>query len=155
MVEHCTINATTGNPNRPARPAGGYWQEHLTLCRWHCSVNSLFLPGLSPAILMRYIKAFKKRGVALATSNTKGLSKSSWLRSIPSALLCSVLPNAFAAGNFRRVAQLSRIVTNLELSRDWALAHEMTHLQHNDVSVMLLSSIVGRLIQWLAWSGIA
>ena len=35
------------------------------------------------------------------------------------------------------------------------LAHEMTHLQHNDVSVMLLSSIVGRLIQWLAWSGIA
>ncbi|MDG2198740.1 MAG: M48 family metalloprotease [SAR324 cluster bacterium] len=35
------------------------------------------------------------------------------------------------------------------------LAHEMIHLQHNDVSVMLLSSIVGRLVHWLAWFGIA
>ena len=163
MEEHCTINTKTGNLNRPTQSAGPAIGRNIRDCfyLWHCSVHSL----VPTTIVSGYFNALgsrasvKNRGTALATSNTKGLSKSSRLRSIPSALYVpSSALNAFAVGNRQEggIAVTDGLLQTLNYREvRVVLAHEMTHLQHNDVSVILISSIVGRLIQWLAWSGIA
>ena len=86
-------------------------------------------------------------------ANRAGFVRSPALYYVPSSAL-----NAFAVGNRQEggIAVTDGLLRTLSYREVRAvLAHEMTHLQHNDVSVMLLSSIVGRLIQLLAWSGIA
>ena len=86
-------------------------------------------------------------------ANRAGFVRSPALYYVPSSAL-----NAFAVGNRQEggIAVTDGLLRTLSYREVRAvLAHEMTHLQHNDVSIILLSSIVGRLIQWLAWSGIA
>ena len=120
-----------------------------------------FLPRLSPAILMRWHQGRLLRTEELPwlhqiqkdLVNRAGFVRSPALYYVPSSAL-----NAFAVGNRQEggIAVTDGLLRTLSYREVRAvLAHEMTHLQHNDVSVMLLSSIVGRLIQWLAWSGIA
>ncbi|MEC8594036.1 MAG: zinc metalloprotease HtpX [SAR324 cluster bacterium] len=120
-----------------------------------------FLPRLSPAILMRWHQGRLLRTEELPwlhqiqkdLANRAGFVRSPALYYVPSSAL-----NAFAVGNRQEggIAVTDGLLRTLSYREVRAvLAHEMTHLQHNDVSVMLLSSIVGRLIQWLAWSGIA
>ena len=120
-----------------------------------------FLPRLSPAILMRWHQGRLLRTEKLPwlhqiqkdLANRAGFVRSPALYYVPSSAL-----NAFAVGNRQEggIAVTDGLLRTLSYREVRAvLAHEMTHLQHNDVSVMLLSSIVGRLIQWLAWSGIA
>ena len=120
-----------------------------------------FLPRLSPASLMRWHQGRLLRTEELPwlhqiqkdLANRAGFVRSPALYSVPSSAL-----NAFAVGNRQEsgIAVTDGLLRTLSYREVRAvLAHEMTHLQHNDVSVMLLSSIVGRLIQWLAWSGIA
>ena len=120
-----------------------------------------FLPRLSPAILMRWHQGHLLRTEELPwlhqiqkdLANRAGFVRSPALYYVPSSAL-----NAFAVGNRQEggIAVTDGLLRTLSYREVRAvLAHEMTHLQHNDVSVMLLSSIVGRLIQWLAWSGIA
>ena len=120
-----------------------------------------FLPRLSPAILMRWHQGRMLRTEELPwlhqiqkdLANRAGFVRSPALYYVPSSAL-----NAFAVGNRQEggIAVTDGLLRTLSYREVRAvLAHEMTHLQHNDVSVMLLSSIVGRLIQWLAWSGIA
>ena len=120
-----------------------------------------FLPRLSPAILMRWHQGRLLRTEELPwlhqiqkdLANQAGFVRSPALHYVPSSAL-----NAFAVGNRQEggIAVTDGLLRTLSYREVRAvLAHEMTHLQHNDVSVMLLSSIVGRLIQWLAWSGIA
>ena len=120
-----------------------------------------FLPRLSPAILMRWHQGRLLRTEELPwlhqiqkdLANRAGFVRSPALYYVPSSAL-----NAFAVGNRQEggIAVTDGLLRTLSYREIRAvLAHEMTHLQHNDVSVMLLSSIVGRLIQWLAWSGIA
>jgi heat shock protein HtpX len=120
-----------------------------------------FLPRLSPAILMRWHQGRLLRTEELPwlhqiqkdLANRAGFVRSPALYYVQSSAL-----NAFAVGNRQEggIAVTDGLLQTLNYREVRAvLAHEMTHLQHNDVSVMLLSSIVGRLIQWLAWSGIA
>ena len=120
-----------------------------------------FLPRLSPAILMRWHQGHLLRTEELPwlhqiqkdLANRAGFVRSPALYYVPSSAL-----NAFAVGNRQEggIAVTDGLLRTLSYREVRAiLAHEMTHLQHNDVSVMLLSSIVGRLIQLLAWSGIA
>ena len=120
-----------------------------------------FLPRLSPAILMRWHQGRLLRTEELPwlhqiqkdLANRAGFVRSPALYYVSSSAL-----NAFAVGNRQEggIAVTDGLLRTLSYREVRAvLAHEMTHLQHNDVSVMLLSSIVGRLIQWLAWSGIA
>jgi heat shock protein HtpX len=120
-----------------------------------------FLPRLSPASLMRW-----HQGRLLRTEELPWLhqiqkdlaSRAGFVRSPALYYVPSSAPNAFAVGNRQEggIAVTDGLLRTLSYREVRAvLAHEMTHLQHNDVSVMLLSSIVGRLIQWPAWSGIA
>ena len=120
-----------------------------------------FLPRLSPAILMRWHQGRMLRTEELPwlyqiqkdLANRAGFVRSPALYYVPSSAL-----NAFAVGNRQEggIAVTDGLLRTLSYREVRAvLAHEMTHLQHNDVSVILISSIVGRLIQWLAWSGIA
>jgi heat shock protein HtpX len=120
-----------------------------------------FLPRLSPAVLMRWHQGRLLRTEELPwlhqiqkeLANQAGFVRSPALYYVPSPAL-----NAFAVGNRQEsgIAVTDGLLRTLSYREIRAvLAHEMTHLQHNDVSVMLLSSIVGRLIHWLAWLGIA
>jgi len=116
---------------------------------------------LSPAILMRWHQGCLLGAEELPwlhqiqknLANRAGFVRSPALYYVPSPSL-----NAFAVGNRQEggIAVTDGLLRTLSYREIRAvLAHELTHLQHNDVSVMLLSSIVGRLIHWLAWSGIA
>ena len=160
MVEYCTINTTTRNLNWPTQPDVLAFSRNTwdCFCHWHRSANPMVPTPVSSYFDALASRAFvKNRGNALATSNTKGLGQTSWIRSVPSALLRSAL-NAFAVGNRQEggIAVTGGLLRTLSYREIRAvLAHEMIHLQHNDVSVMLLSSIVGRLVHWLAWFGIA
>ena len=120
-----------------------------------------FLPRVSPAILMRWHQGRLLRTEELPwlhqikkdLANRAGFVRSPALYYVPSSAL-----NAFAVGNRQEsgIAVTDGLLQTLNYREvRVVLAHEMTHLQHNDVSVILISIIVGRLIQWLAWFGIA
>ena len=120
-----------------------------------------FLPRVSPAILMRWHQGRLLRTEELPwlhqiqkdLANRAGFVRSPALYYVPSSAL-----NAFAVGNRQEsgIAVTDGLLQTLSYREVRAvLAHEMTHLQHNDVSVILISIIVGRLIKWLAWFGIA
>ena len=119
-----------------------------------------FLPR-SPAILMRWHQGRLLRTEEMPwlhqiqkdLAKRAGFVRSPVLYYVPSSAL-----NAFAVGNRQEggIAVTGGLLRTLSYREIRAvLAHEMIHLQHNDVSVMLLSSIVGRLVHWLAWFGIA
>ena len=106
-----------------------------------------FLPRVSPAILMRWHQGRLLRTEELPwlhqiqkdLANRAGFVRSPALYYVPSSAL-----NAFAVGNRQEggIAVTDGLLRTLSYREIRAvLAHEMTHLQHNDVFVMLLSSI--------------
>ena len=124
MVEYCTINTTTRNLNWPTQPDVLAFSRNTWDCfyYWHCSANPMVLTSVSSYFNALASRAFvKNRGNALATSNTKGLGQTSWIRSVPSALLRSKFcAQCFCGWKSSGGWHSSdwRIVTNSELSRD-------------------------------------
>ena len=105
-------------------------------------VASSYLDGFASRAIV------ENRWTILASSNTNDLANRASLVWSP-ALYCVLCPrlNAFAVSNRQEggIAVMDGMLRTLSYREIRAfLAHKMTHLQHNDVCILLLSCIVGK-----------
>lgn len=82
------------------------------------------------------------------------IARSSGLRKVPKVMLANIeIPNAFAYGNVftgYKVAVTRGLVNNLPRDEvEAVIAHEIGHIKHRDVEVMMIISIIPSLIYWL------
>ena len=118
-----------------------------------------FAREVSPAFIMRFARAKeiapedapKLYGVVRALAARAGLERAPRLYWLPSKVL-----NAFAAGSRRDAAialsdGMLRTLDGRELAG--VLAHETAHLRANDIRVMTLAALVGRLTSMLSVLG--
>ncbi|MEM0454185.1 MAG: M48 family metalloprotease [Sulfolobales archaeon] len=84
----------------------------------------------------------------------KKISYSSGLKEPPKAMIANIdIPNAFAYGNIfsgYKVAITKGLINNLPKEEvEAVVAHEIGHIKHKDVEVMMIVSILPALIYWL------
>lgn len=118
-----------------------------------------FAPTLSPALILRLYGA-QELGPALAPELNRLLGELSQRADLPSAprlfYLASPVMNAFTVG---KPGQASVVLSDGLLRamnlRELAgiLAHEVSHIQHNDMRIMSLADIVSRLTSTLSLFG--
>jgi len=86
----------------------------------------------------------------------KKLARESGLKDVPKLMIAEIsIPNAFAYGNFLtgyRVAVTRGLLESLpEDEIEAVLGHELGHLKHKDVVVMLMISIIPALIYYIGY----
>lgn len=84
----------------------------------------------------------------------RSISSSSGLKKTPKAMIAYVnVPNAFAYGNIisgYKIAVTRGLINNLPKEEvEAVIAHEVGHIKHRDVEVMMVISILPALIYWL------
>ncbi len=86
----------------------------------------------------------------------KRLAKESGLKNAPKLMIAEIdIPNAFAYGNFLtgyRVAVTRGLVDSLPMEEvEAVIGHELGHLKHRDVVVMLMISIIPAIIYYIGY----
>ncbi|MCS7108848.1 MAG: zinc metalloprotease HtpX [Sulfolobales archaeon] len=110
---------------------------------------------LGPAIIEALYRV-KPVGAEMAwlSDMVRNLSYSSGLKEPPKTMIANVdVPNAFAYGNLLsgyKVAVTRGLINNLPREEvEAVIAHEIGHIKHRDVEVMMVVSILPALIYWL------
>ena len=111
---------------------------------------------IGPYIIERAYKVKPIRGGSLGWIQhmIQNISSASGLRTPPRAMYADVdIPNAFAYGNIftgYKVAVTRGLIENLPKEEvEAVIAHEIGHIKHKDVEIMMIVSILPALIFWL------
>ncbi|MEM4485680.1 MAG: zinc metalloprotease HtpX [Zestosphaera sp.] len=100
------------------------------------------------------VKPVSSAGEAWVSEVIERVAKASGLRSVPKAMISEIgVPNAFAYGNVlsgHKVAVTRGLIENLPRDEvEAVIAHEVGHIKHRDVEIMMIISILPALIYWL------
>lgn len=136
-----------------------YGVDALTLL----TISLIFVVGIhflqwliSPWIIeaLYRVKPVSRTGDLWIAEMVERVSKASGLKKVPKAMVSYLgIPNAFAYGNFLsgyKVAVTTGLIENLPREEiEAVIAHEIGHIKHRDVEVMMIISILPALIYWL------
>lgn len=111
---------------------------------------------ISPWIIeaLYKVKPVSSTGDLWIAEMVERVAKASGLKKVPKAMISYLgIPNAFAYGNFLsgyKVAVTRGLIENLPREEvEAVVAHEIGHIKHRDVEVMMIISILPALIYWL------
>lgn len=111
---------------------------------------------ISPWIIeaLYKVKPVSSTGDFWIAEMVEKVAKASGLKKPPKAMISYLrIPNAFAYGNFLtgyKVAVTQGLIENLPREEvEAVIAHEIGHIKHRDVEVMMVISILPALIYWL------
>jgi heat shock protein HtpX len=111
---------------------------------------------IGPKIIeMAYkVKPIKGGHLAWISETIEKIARNSNIKKIPKPMFAEIdIPNAFAYGNIftgYKVAVTKGLIENLPKEEvEAVLAHEIGHIRHKDVEIMMIVSILPTLIFWL------
>ncbi len=111
---------------------------------------------ISPWIIeaLYKVKPVSSTGDLWIAEMVEKVARASGLKRVPKAMISYLrIPNAFAYGNFLsgyKVAITQGLIENLPREEiEAVVAHEIGHIKHRDVEVMMVISILPALIYWL------